>query len=400
MENTNSFQKEQTLLINRSLLSLTSYPPFTPSQPHKQYLSQHRPLLIRNLKQLTTKYILHMENYLDVLYLSIHYLDIILTKYQLSLPTEQSHVLLSLCCFNLSLKFIGNFDKNINHIIHCNTKQFIKQYSLFENQCLLYLNYDLVYVTTYDYLNLILTANKNVSNEMIIKTKEILFNFINNDYVILNQPFIIAIALIKFTKEILKINYYDYYDRYFKHDKVKEVYQIIKKDYNECQAKMKLIKEDANVNNVNMNTHNNSPNWDDIKTMSSTFEEDTNVYSSNKKMNIEQRNSLRNSFKYMPVHTDIKYNLNTSKVFTRNNNNVNTRNRDCTYGLDRCRNNSAKINIRRNLSMNNVHNEYNKMGNVGVIRHQGEKINFDLGQMSKISFDKLAKMSIRYIKKK
>jgi hypothetical protein len=332
-----------------------------------------------------------MENYLDVLYLSIHYLDIILNKYQLSLPTEQSHVLLSLCCFNLSLKFIGNFDKNINHIIHCNTKQFIKQYSLFENQCLLYLNYDLVYVTTYDYLNLILTANKNVSNEMIIKTKEILFNFINNDYVILNQPFIIAIALIKFTKEILKINYYDYYDRYFKHDKVKELYHIIKKDYNECQAKMKLTKEDINVN-VNMNVHNNSPNWDDVKTMSSTFEEDTNVSNSNKKMTIEQRNTLRNSFKYMPIHTEMKYNLNTSKMFTRGNY-VNSRNREC-------RNNSAKINIRRNLSMNNVHNEYNKMGNVGVIRHQGEKINFDLGQMSKISFDKLAKMSIRYIKKK
>ena len=387
MENVNFIQKEQTLLINRSLHSNTLHPPFTPSQTHKQYLSQHRPLLIRNLKHLTTKYILHMENYLDVLYLSIHYLDIILNKYQLSLPTEQSHVLLSLCCFNLSLKFIGNFDKNINHIIHCNTKQFIKQYSLFENQCLLYLNYDLVYVTTYDYLNLILTANKNVSNEMIIKTKEILFNFINNDYVILNPPFIIAIALIKFTKEILKINYYDYYDRYFKHDKVKELYHIIKKDYNECQAKMKLTKED-----VNMNVHNNSPNWDDVKTMSSTFEEDTNVSNSNKKMTIEQRNSLRNSFKYMPIHTEMKYNLNTSKMFTRGNY-VNSRNREC-------RNNSAKINIRRNLSMNNVHNEYNKMGNVGVIRHQGEKINFDLGQMSKISFDKLAKMSIRYIKKK
>ena len=112
-------------------------------------------------------------------------------------------------------------------------------------------------------------------------------------------------------------------------------------------------------------------------------------------MTIEQRNS----FKYMPVHTDMKYNLNTNKVFTRGNY-VNTRNRECTYGLDKCRNNSAKINIRRNLSMNNIHNEYNKMGNVGVIRHQGEKINFDLGQMSKISFDKLAKMSIRYIKKK
>ena len=391
MENVNFIQKEQTLLINRSLHSNTLHPPFTPSQTHKQYLSQHRPLLIRNLKHLTTKYILHMENYLDVLYLSIHYLDIILNKYQLSLPTEQSHVLLSLCCFNLSLKFIGNFDKNINHIIHCNTKQFIKQYSLFENQCLLYLNYDLVYVTTYDYLNLILTANKNVSNEMIIKTKEILFNFINNDYVILNQPFIIAIALIKFTKEILKINYYDYYDRYFKHDKVKELYHIIKKDYNECQAKMKLTKEDINVN-VNMNVHNNSPNWDDVKTMSSTFEEDTNVSNSNKKMTIEQRNTLRNSFKYMPIHTEMKYNLNTNKLFTRGNY-VNSRNREC-------RNNSAKINIRRNLSMNNVHNEYNKMGNVGVIRHQGEKINFDLGQMSKISFDKLAKMSIRYIKKK
>ena len=201
---------------------------------------------------------------------------------------------------------------------------------------------------------------------------------------------------------MLKVNYYDYYDRYFKHEKVKELYQIIKKDYHECQAKMKLTKEDVNVN-MNMNVHNNSPNWDDSKTMSSTFEEDTNL-SNNKKVKIEQRNSLRNSFKYMPVHTDMKYNVNTSKVFIHGkkdvNNNVNTRNRERVYGLDRCRNNSAKVNIRRNLSMNSVHNEYNKMGNVGVIRHQGEKINFDLGQMSKISFDKLAMMSIRYIKEK
>ena len=96
----------------------------------------------------------------------------------------------------------------------------------------------------------------------------------------------------------------------------------------------------------------------------------------------------------MPVHTDMKYNMNTSNVV------VSVRNKD--KEPERYRNNSSKINIRRNLSMNNVHNEYNNnhLGNVGVIRHQGEKMNFDLGQLSKMSFDKLAKMSIRYFKSK
>jgi hypothetical protein len=203
----------------------------------------------------------------------------------------------------------------------------------------------------------------------------------------------VAVAIIKYVKDVLKERYIDYFERYFKHDKVKEVYQLI---YNE------INNGHSSLSNNNIISHHcsrdesissSSPNWDDNKTMSSTLEEE-NTWSSVRKKKVERAGSLRNSYRYMPVHTDMKYNMNTSNVV------VSVRNKD--KEPERYRNNSSKINIRRNLSMNNVHNEYNNnhLGNVGVIRHQGEKMNFDLGQLSKMSFDKLAKMSIRYFKGK
>ena len=394
MEHSYFTAKELKFLITRLSQTKTFHPSFTPTQKQKQFLAQTRLPLIRALKSLTMKYILHMDNYLDILYLSIYYLDIILSKCQTSLTSnEQSRLLVTLCCFNLALKFIGNFDKNINHIIHSNTKPFIKQYALFENQCLLFLNYDLVYVTIYDYINLILTSNKYISRSVLLKSKEVLYSFINNDNIITISPFVVAVAIIKYVKDVLKERYIDYFERYFKHDKVKEVYQLI---YNE------INKGHSSLSNNNIISHHcsrdesissSSPNWDDNKTMSSTLEEE-NTWSSVRKKKVERAGSLRNSYRYMPVHTDMKYNMNTSNVV------VSVRNKD--KEPERYRNNSSKINIRRNLSMNNVHNEYNNnhLGNVGVIRHQGEKMNFDLGQLSKMSFDKLAKMSIRYFKSK
>ena len=396
MEHSYFTVNELKFLITRLSQTKTFHPSFIPTHKQKQFLLQTRLPLIRTLKSLTTKYILHMDNYLDILYLSIYYLDIILSKCQTSLTSnEQSRSLVTLCCFNLALKFIGNFDKNINHIIHSNTKPFIKQYALFENQCLLFLNYDLVYVTIYDYINLILTSNKHISHSMLLKSKEILYSFINNDIIITTSPFVIAIAIIKYVKDTLKVRYIDYFERYFKHAKVKEIYQLIYNDNNNNNH--------SNISNNNIICHHrsrdesvssSSPNWDDNKTMSSTLEEE-NSWSTVKKKKVERAGSLRNSYRYMPVHTDMKYNMNTSNVIVSVRNNKDKE-------VERCRNNSSKINIRRNLSMNNVHNEYNNnhLGNVGVIRHQGEKMNFDLGQLSKMSFDKLAKMSIRYFKSK
>ena len=65
--------------------------------------------LIKTLKTYIKKYYQSPDKY-NVLYLSITYLDVILSKNRISLSHDKNLKYLCLCCFLLSLKFIGNYN--------------------------------------------------------------------------------------------------------------------------------------------------------------------------------------------------------------------------------------------------------------------------------------------------
>ena len=86
-------------------------------------------------------------------------------------------------------------------------------------------------------------------------SKSILFSFIGNDCIMYYPPFLVAVAIIKFSKDNLSITKKEPYDKYFNKERINEIYAFIKKEY-------KLTKE----------IDDDNKNWD-LKTMSSTVEE-------------------------------------------------------------------------------------------------------------------------------
>ena len=331
--------KEIDLLLNQAIqYKLSSFS----LEKIKKINFSHRHSLINQLKKLTNSLIAHMPNHLDLFYLSVLYLDIILSRDKLNIDTERSRMILAVTCFNLALKFDGIFDMQLNHIIRGNISNYKKSYVICENKCLLLLNYNLFYTTIYDFINLILYRKEH--SKILYLAKSILYSFIGNECVMLYPPFLISVAIIKFSKECLNIKQICIFDKYFNHDKVNEICETIKKEYNS-----KENEDDAK-------------NWD-VKTMSSTVEE---YKENNKKMN---KCSSRNSVRYNPMKTEKKE--------------------------QRVRNNSVNNTLRRNVSFSFLNTNLSTVNN---IQNKSDKINIDLGQMSKMSFNKLAKLSIRYFK--
>ena len=66
--------------------------------------------LIKTIKTYIKKYYNFASNKNNILYLSILYLDIILSKDKINLNHDKNLKYLCLCCFILSLKFLGDYD--------------------------------------------------------------------------------------------------------------------------------------------------------------------------------------------------------------------------------------------------------------------------------------------------
>ena len=322
--------------------------------------------MISQLKKMTNDSILHMDNHLQIFYMSVLYLDIIISRNKFNFSSEKNRNLVVLTCFNLALKFLGIFDHQVNHIIKKSILNIKKSYSSCENKCLLMLNYNLIYTTIYDFINLLLPNNQSSANKRIhYLSKTILYSIIGCDSIMIYPPFLVSIGIIKFCKEYIGIKGNDSYEKFFNNDKINELVYIIKKEYNKEVRENKEFKDYKEVDE-------DSKNWD-VKTMSSTVEEIKEIRT------LEPQISQRSSMKYIPIKTESKI---PSSHF-----------RNST--LDKYRNNSATNNIRRNMNMGSFNI---KKANVNNIKTKSDKINIDLCQMSSISLNKLAKLSIRYLK--
>ena len=342
----------------------------------KNSFIKYRKEMIQNIKLLYSKYLNKNLNKLEILYLSILYLDIILSKNKINLIIDNNRKLLCLCCFILSLKFIGDsyYSEKIikNHI----NKDF-PSYTIFETKCLYLLDYNLVYTTVYDYLNIILL---NSDPQILYTCKTLLYSFIENNNFLNHSPFYTAIAILKFSKSINGNFEKSFYDEYFNDLNVKNIELILQNEFKD------IHKQKSNLNTNNF-TNNNSFEEDricDMKTMESTVEKMEQRRISMSNIKTKGRVKLFNN----------ESNNNQNKIYTINSMNIMTEVN--FYNNDnpshKKRNYSLNKNINKDISLQckNINTNFN--------HYSINRLNIDLSQISKLPFDKLMKLSGRYMK--
>ena len=154
-----TFNERRLIISNSSKINNSTIPYLNSYFKKNQKIFIHRINLIKTIKTYIKNYYDFAQNKNNILYLSILYLDIIISKDQISLSYDKNLKYLCLCCFILSLKFLGDYDLTKN-IIRNFCKNYKNEYSIFETQCVQLLDYNLIYTTAYDYLNIILNENK------------------------------------------------------------------------------------------------------------------------------------------------------------------------------------------------------------------------------------------------
>ena len=340
----------------------------------KNSFIKYRKEMIINLKSLYSKYLNKILNKLEILYLSILYLDIILSKNKINLIIDNNRKLLCLCCFILSLKFIGDSNSS-EKIIKKYIKKDFPPYSIFETKCLYLLDYNLVYTTVYDYLNIILL---NSDPKILFTCNTLLYSYIENNNFINHTPFYTTIAILKFSKSINGNYEKSIYDEYFNDLNVKSIELILENEF-------KDIHKQKSNHNTNNNTNNNSLEEDkiwDMKTMASTVErmEQKRISMSNVKKNStikffhNESNDNQNNIKSMNLNTELNF---------YNNDNHNTFHKRRNFSLNK------NINKIIPLQYNIINKNFN--------HYSINRLNIDLGQISKLPFEKLVKLSERYI---
>ena len=403
-------QTEIDKIINFSLKN--NYESSLINNRYKRYYISYRKDLISEIKNLITYNLNDLDNKNEIFYLSIFYLDIILSKNKIILKSENNRKLLFLSCLIISIKFLGAFDLCKNRIKNL-IKSEQQNYSSFETKCVYLLNYNLHYTTVFDYINLIL---QNSNDKLLNTCKNLLLNFIEDNNFINYSPFLTAIAIYKYSKDKNKINKKNIYDKYFKDETVKEIENYLKKEY-------------KNINNDLIDD-----NKSDIKTMSSTLEIqkyknkslNKNLYiitskennkSIGKNYNITLYYSINNNNNYKEC--DKRFNTTNNVILNYNqkiyNNNIYLSNQKELQSNEKLQRTEKKINDtnkfnlslmtkeinlnkKRNLSSGNMNIKKlsTRIGELNkrlVHNNNINRLGIDLGQISKLSFDKLQKIS-------
>jgi hypothetical protein len=244
--------------------------------------------LIKTLKTYIKKYYQSPDKY-NVLYLSIAYLDIILSKNKISLSHDKNLKYLCLCCFLLSLKFIGNHYYS-KKIISNFCKNYKQEYKIFELQCLMLLEHNLSITTVYDYLSMILIKE----NKKILNLCNYYLYQICEDKIFTYYPyFYISIAIFQLTKNSISNIKRNHYDKYFQDERVK----ILIKKFNEL-INPSLIDDILNMIN-NDETNNNTNN--------KSYKNDINIFNNN---NIQNNIVIINTFSKNSSNNYNNYNTN------------------------------------------------------------------------------------------
>ena len=288
----NTFSFSEIRLIISHSSKINANPPYLNSVEKSKKIISHRLNLIRTLKIYLKKYCNNAANKNNILYLSIFYLDIILSKNKISLSFDKNLKYLCLCCFLLSLKFIGNYDiskKIIKNFCH----NYKEEYKIFEMQCLNLLDYNLIYTTAYDYINMILIKDQN--KKLFSICSALLNQICEDNLFVCYSPFYISVAIIQIAKISINDKNYNHYDKYFHDQRVKYLYKMFNYLINPEPVNHITI-EDNNRNfyekNNHIKNHNSNHINDGIKY--NNFENE-NYYSHNRNNNSSNINIFTNN---------------------------------------------------------------------------------------------------------
>ena len=227
--------------------------------------------LIKTLKTYIKKYYQSPDKY-NVLYLSITYLDVILSKNRISLSHDKNLKYLCLCCFLLSLKFIGNYNYS-KKIIFNFCKNYKQEYKIFEIQCLMLLEHNLSYTTVYDFLSMITIKE---SKNFLALCNYYLYQICEDKIYLFYPPFYIAIAIFQMAKNNTNNIKRNHYDKYFKDERVK----LLVKKFNDI-INPSIINDIIGSNNDIFDTNN--------------YYNDMNKDFSNSSINIFNNNNIHNN---------------------------------------------------------------------------------------------------------
>ncbi len=364
---------EIRLIIAKSTNSNNISIPYLTNGGIKQKFFSQRISLIKTLKTYIKKYCQNADKY-NVLYLSILYLDIILSKNKISLSHDKNLKYLCLCCFLLSLKFIGNYDTS-KKIISNFCRNYKQEYRIFEIQCLILLEHNLVYTTAYNFLNMILIKEPK---NLVSICNSILYQICEENIYTYYSPFYISVAIFQIAKNSINYNNHNHYDKYFHDERVKCLVKKLKNSINpptikapsidrnnvdDDNIKNNLNKTITNTNtNINIITNNNIQNNIVIintickKKSDNNFNKNSSFFISN---NAPMKIIFKGNNNKLREEIFNKNNNNNNNNYNDNNNNNNNdnNNNNIDNNYDKEPNNNTEENIiNRYNNYENIHN--------------------------------------------
>ena len=286
-------------------------------------------------------------------------MDIILSKNKISLVHDKNLKYLCLCCFLISLKFIGNYNTS-KKIISNFCKNYKEEYKIFEIQCLILLEHNLVYTTTYNYLNMILIKEPK---KLLSICNTLLYQICEDNAYIDYSPFYISVAIYKLAKSTINDNSDNHYDKYFHDERVKHLYKKFNYIINPPMVKCPPIMTERHPINDNLNNTISYPNINSNTNINIITNAQNNIIIIN---NIPKKKS-ENSFKFdqsffinkTPLKISMKGNIKQKKEFET----INKCNDEIDLNKDGHNNNNMNNEIFEyddtNIGNNNYHNKIN-----------------------------------------
>ena len=272
---------EEEEQIIKKMISKFDKPFFPPSISTKSHLiflkytsPKYRTYIINQYKSLCNKLHNNVNKY-EIFYLSLLFNDLILYNCE-NEPIITNISLLVFCCFYLSVKFrLNQYEvMPIKSLKKFNPEKFNdysnEEIQYVETLCLKLLNYKLNYMTSYDFL-LLLIYNYNPKKKVIDYSMDILNKIISGDIkeYIFKSPLKIAYEAISFAKEKIKENNYA------------ETIDI----NNSSHHKIKNNNSNVNINSNNNKNNRTSAIYQKISKLINATNENNKYKNNNKKNN-------------------------------------------------------------------------------------------------------------------
>ena len=272
---------EEEEQIIKKMISKFDKPFFPPSISTKSHLiflkytsPKYRTYIINQYKSLCNKLHNNVNKY-EIFYLSLLFNDLILYNCEND-PIITNISLLVFCCFYLSVKFrLNQYEvMPIKSLKKFNPEKFNdysnEEIQYVETLCLKLLNYKLNYMTSYDFL-LLLIYNYNPKKKVIDYSMDILNKIISGDIkeYIFKSPLKIAYEAISFAKEKIKENNYA------------ETIDI----NNSSHHKIKNNNSNVNINSNNNKNNRTSAIYQKISKLINATNENNKYKNNNKKNN-------------------------------------------------------------------------------------------------------------------